>query len=93
MHLNLVGILVTLFGWPAGILLGNLLANVFWMPLQYIALHVRLSVHHGALHDKLDDILVRLDACPACGHSRSDADLPSVMAANSIASSAMNDKA
>lgn len=93
MHLNLLGILVTLFGWPGGILLGNLLANVFWLPLQYTALHMRLAVHHGALREGMDLILSRLDACPECGHRRSDVDLPSVMAANSIASSAMNDEA
>jgi hypothetical protein len=73
MHLGYI--FLTLFAWPAGIVLGNLIANFFWLPVQWTGLHLKLAAHHGKVHDKLDDILARLDACPNCGHSRSAADL------------------
>ena len=36
---------VTLFGWPAGIVLGNLLASVMWASL----FEWRLRIHHRKL--------------------------------------------
>ena len=68
-------LLVTLFAWPSGIVLGNLIANVSWLPVQWIGLHMKLQGHHMQVHDKLDGIIARLDACPNCGHRRSAADL------------------
>lgn len=47
-------ILVTLFSWPGGIVLGNVLANLFWMPLQWLWLRFKLAAHHGAIHERLD---------------------------------------
>lgn len=68
-------ILLTLFAWPAGILLGNLLANLVWLPIQWAGLHLKLAAHHNRVHERFDDILARLDECPQCGHRRSAADL------------------
>lgn len=45
-------ILYTLLGWPAGIILGNLLASVVWSSI----FEWRLRVHHGKLHKRLDAI-------------------------------------
>lgn len=73
--MHLTSILLTLFGWPAGIVLGNLIANVFWVPLQWIGLHLKLESLHRPTHDKLDAILARLEPCPNCGHHRSEPDL------------------
>lgn len=61
-------ILVTLFAWPAGILIGNLIANLAWLPVQWAGLHLKLAAHHA-------EIMERLDACPHCGRRRSEADL------------------
>lgn len=68
-------VLVTLFAWPAGILLGNMLANFAWLPVQWFGLHLKLSAHHAAMGARMDAILARLDACPNCGHRRSEDDL------------------
>lgn len=75
MGIHFMHVLSVLFGWPAGIVLGNLIANMSWLPVQWAALHVKLRAHQGAVHDRLDDILSRLEACPNCGHRRSEADL------------------
>lgn len=75
--MHLMSILLTLFGWPGGILLGNLLANFFWMPLQWAGIHLRLESH-------LRDLTALLDDCPNCGHRRSSADLLPSMTAPSI---------
>lgn len=75
MHIHFAYIIITLFGWPAGILLGNILANLAWLPVQWFGLHLKLASHHGALHARLDEVMARLDACPACGHRRSEDDL------------------
>lgn len=83
MH-QIYSVLVTLLGWPAGILLGNLIANVFWVPVQYAGLHLKLSAHHGAIHERLDAIERLLDECPNCGHPRSATDLLPSMTASSI---------
>ena len=79
-------ILLTLFGWPAGILVGNLIANVIWIPLQWAGIHLRLKAH-------LRDLTALLDDCLNCGHRRSSADLLPSMPAPSIGSSDMNDGA
>lgn len=68
-------VLVTLFAWPAGILLGNLLANLVWLPVQWLGLHLKLSAHNGSIHARFDELITHLDACPNCGHRRSEADL------------------
>jgi hypothetical protein len=49
-----IHVLLILFGWPAGIVLGNLMANVFWLPIQWAGLHLKLAAHARALHDRLD---------------------------------------
>jgi hypothetical protein len=74
MH-HALDVLVTMFGWPAGIVLGNLIANVAWLPLQWLGLTIKLKSHHSALHERLDEIEARLGPCPDCGHRRSAADL------------------
>lgn len=68
-------ILVVMFAWPAGIVVGNLIANVVWLPVQWLGLHLKLAAHHGAIHDRLDAIVAHLDACPNCGYRRSEGDL------------------
>jgi hypothetical protein len=72
---HLCAILVTLFGWPGGILLGNLLANMAWVPLQWLGIHLRIKSAHSGLHARLDGLEALLGDCPACGHRRSAADL------------------
>lgn len=51
-HLTLV--LYTMFGWPAGIVLGNLMASVLWVPIQWAGIQVKLREHHNAVHARLD---------------------------------------
>jgi hypothetical protein len=55
-HANMLAyILLTLLGWPSGILLGNLLANFVWLPIQYLGLHLKMAAHHAAVHGRLDE--------------------------------------
>jgi hypothetical protein len=49
-HSVIVTVLSDLFGWPGGILLGNLV----WLPIQYAAIAWRLARHHKAVHGRLD---------------------------------------
>lgn len=77
-------LLVILFAWPAGIVVGNLIANLVWLPVQWVGLHLKLASHHGAIHDHLTAIERALEACPNCGHRRSDASLLPSMQASSI---------
>lgn len=49
-----VTVLLVLFAWPAGIVLGNLLANVCWLPIQWLGLHLKLKQHHDDTHGHLD---------------------------------------
>ena len=44
-------VLSDLFGWPNGIVTGNLV----WLPFQYAAIAWRLARHHTAVHGRLDD--------------------------------------
>lgn len=81
MHLH--AILLTLFGWPGGILLGNLIANVVWIPIQWAGIHLRLESH-------LRDLTALLDDCPNCGNRRSRPDLLPSMPAPSIDSVSKN---
>jgi hypothetical protein len=39
----------TLFGWPNGIVLGNLLASALWATPALIHLHRKLDRHHRAI--------------------------------------------
>jgi len=48
-------VLLVLFSWPGGIVVGNLLANFAWLPVQYLGLHLKMAAHHAALHARLDD--------------------------------------
>jgi hypothetical protein len=75
--------LLTLFGWPGGILVGNLIASVVWVPLQWLGIHLHLKSH-------LREIAVLLDDCPNCGHRRSEADLLPSMTASSIVVASKN---
>jgi hypothetical protein len=84
--MHLTSILLTLFGWPGGIVLGNLLASIAWLPLQWLGIHLRLESH-------LRDLTLLLDDCPNCGHRRSAPDLLPSMTASSIAITDMNDEA
>ena len=84
--------LLTLFSWPAGIVVGNLIASFLWLPIQYLGLHIKLAAHHGALHDRLDRIERLLEPCPNCDHHRSEADLLPSMPASSIVVASMEPK-
>lgn len=90
---HIFDVLAVLFGWPGGILLGNLLANVFWVPLQWLGLHLKLEALHGPTHEKLDAILARLEPCPNCGHRSSEPDLQPSMTAPSIIEVSKNTEA
>jgi len=73
------------FDWPSGVVIGNLLASLLWVPVQWLGIHARLAAHRAAMHDRLDEqdkyILARFDAQDAVlGEIRdllrsSDADL------------------
>lgn len=41
-------ILVTLFGWPNGIVVGNLIASALWAAPALAHLHIRLTRQHRA---------------------------------------------
>ena len=41
-----MGILQTLFSWPNGIVVGNLLASVIWAPIAMIRIDRMLKRHH-----------------------------------------------
>lgn len=84
MHLHTI--LLTLFGWPGGILLGNLLANIVWVPLQWAGIRLHLQAHLRSIVELLDD-------CPSCGHRRSAADLQPGMTAPSINNISKNTEA
>lgn len=86
-------LLVILFAWPAGIVVGNLIASFLWLPIQYLGLHIKLAAHHGALHDRFDAIERLLEACPNCGHRRSEPDLLPSMPAPSIVVASKNTEA
>lgn len=55
-------LLLVLFGWPGGILLGNLLANVVWIPIQWTWLHLKLAEQHRHLHARIDGLEEKIDA-------------------------------
>jgi hypothetical protein len=42
-------VLVTLFGWPNGIVLGNLLASAIWGLPALIHLHIKINRNHKEL--------------------------------------------
>jgi len=73
--LNLLHFCLTLFRYPDGIVLGNLLASLLWLPLQWLGIHLRLKGHQVELHARFDELKLLLDACPECGHRRSGQDL------------------
>lgn len=81
---SLTAFLLVLFAWPAGIVVGNLIASVLWLPVQWAGLHLKLAAHHVELHDRLDKIENMLDACPGCGVRRSEARLLPGMPASSM---------
>lgn len=49
-----VAVLLILFGWPTGILVGNLLASTLWVPLQWLGIHLKLRAHRRDLHARMD---------------------------------------
>ena len=56
-------ILRTLFHWPDGIVVGNLIASALWAAPAFAHLHCKLRRHHAELlashkdlHDKVDAI-------------------------------------
>lgn len=75
----LTGFLLVLFTWPTGIVVGNLIASLMWVPVQWVGVHMRLRAH-------LDELKEMLDPCPHCGNRRSGADLLPSMTAPSIVS-------
>lgn len=78
-------LMLTLFHWPDGIVVGNLLASFLWVPLQWLGMHIRLEAHTAATHKRLDAqdavlanqdvILTELRDLVAGLKARSDADL------------------
>jgi hypothetical protein len=86
-------LVVILFAWPAGIVVGNLIASFLWLPVQWTGLHLKLAAHHGALHDRFDKLEALLDGCPNCGHRRSEADLLPSMPGSSIVVASKNTEA
>lgn len=75
----LTSFLLVLFTWPSGIVVGNLIASLMWVPVQYVGVHLRLQAH-------LDELREMLGPCPHCGNRRSEADLLPGMTASSISS-------
>ena len=65
------------FDWPNGIVIGNLLASVLWVPVQWFGVKVRLAAHHAEVHARLDDqdsyIRERFDAQDEFMRQRLDA--------------------
>jgi hypothetical protein len=49
----MISILKTLFDWPAGIVVGNLLASAMWATPALIHLHRKLDRHHKEHMDAL----------------------------------------
>ena len=57
-------------------MLGNLLANVLWLPVQWAGLHLKLTAHHAAVHARMDVQDAELAAIRALlEHRRSQPDL------------------
>lgn len=52
---NLVHFYHDCFDWPNGVVIGNLLASMLWVPVQWFGIHVRLAAHHAEVHKHLDD--------------------------------------
>jgi len=48
--------LSTIFSWPNGIVVGNLLASVLWVPVGAAGTYLIERHHHKKLHAKLDAI-------------------------------------
>ena len=40
------GLLLTLFIWPSGIVVGNLIASAMWQPQWFLALHHKVNKQH-----------------------------------------------
>jgi cytochrome c biogenesis protein ResB len=40
------GLLLTLFIWPSGIVVGNLIASAMWQPQWFLSLHHKANKHH-----------------------------------------------
>jgi hypothetical protein len=51
-HLYLI--FLTMFAWPAGIVLGNLMASLLWVPVQWAGIHLRLTAHNAAMQARMD---------------------------------------
>lgn len=48
-----LSILTTLFGWPNGIVVGNLLASAIWAIPAFVHLHLRLRKIHRNVKGQL----------------------------------------
>lgn len=75
MSIHYAYIFLTLFAWPAGIVLGNLLASFMWVPIQWLGVHLKLKHHSESLHARFDRLEALLDPCPGCGQRRSAGEL------------------
>lgn len=45
----LTDVIVTMFSWPAGIVVGNLIASLIWAAPALLHLHRKLNRHHAEL--------------------------------------------
>lgn len=60
----ITSVLHDLFHWPDGIVVGNLIASLLWIPVQWTGMHLRLKAHSAATHARLDaqdDVLANQD--------------------------------
>ena len=48
------GLLVTLFIWPGGIVVGNLIASAMWQPQWFFSVHHKINHKHNVAMAKAD---------------------------------------
>jgi phosphotransferase system glucose/maltose/N-acetylglucosamine-specific IIC component len=49
------GVLLTLFIWPSGIVVGNLIASAMWQPSWFLSLHKKINVTHKKAMKQQDE--------------------------------------
>lgn len=51
----MIQILKTLFDWPGGIVVGNLIASIMWATPALFHLHKKLNRHHKEMLERTKD--------------------------------------